>query len=284
MRKTARTAAAAFLLLGPLVRQTPLDAADPIDRLRAHIEQAMTEARGRVGVAIKHLESGVEVSINADEGFPMASTFKLPVLVTLYDRAKKGQVSWDEPVELGARDQHLGSGDLSYLYDVPGVRLSLHNVANLMMMISDNSGADICLTRAGVANVNTLMTTLGATGMHLDRPTLSTNLDYLRRATDRLRGLAIADSQKPIEPPPPGSNAVEARFERDDKMAADPRDQATPRAFVTLLERIWRGEAVDRASSDAMLETMRRCRMARATSPWPFCRSGRGPPSPTSKG
>lgn len=58
-------------------------AADPIDRLRTLIAQAATEARGHVGVAIKHLESGVEVTVNADQTFPMASTFKLPVLVTL---------------------------------------------------------------------------------------------------------------------------------------------------------------------------------------------------------
>ena len=90
-------------------------AADPIDRLRAHISQAATEARGRVGVAIKHLESGVEIVLNADETFPMASTFKLPVLVTLYDKAKKGQLNWDEVVDVNVHDQHMGSGDLSEL-------------------------------------------------------------------------------------------------------------------------------------------------------------------------
>ncbi|OLE79801.1 MAG: hypothetical protein AUF76_15740 [Acidobacteria bacterium 13_1_20CM_2_65_9] len=242
-------------------------AADPIDRLRTHITQAMTEARGRMGVAIKHLESGTEIVVNADEKFPMASTFKLPVLVTLYDRAKKGQVKWDETVDVGVHDQHLGSGDLSYLYDVPGVKLSLHNVANLMMMVSDNSGADICLTRAGADNVNALMSSLGAGDIHVDRPTQELILDYQGRDTARLKGMTLAEIQKAS---PPSSetaqanalqaNAIDARFARDDKFAADARDQATPKAFVTLLEKMWRGEAVDQASSEAMLETMKRCR------------------------
>ncbi|OLC46622.1 MAG: hypothetical protein AUH43_13405 [Acidobacteria bacterium 13_1_40CM_65_14] len=245
----------------------PARAADPIDRLRTHITQAMTEARGRMGVAIKHLESGTEVVVNADEKFPMASTFKLPVLVTLYDRAKKGQVKWDETVDVGVHDQHLGSGDLSYLYDVPGVKLSLHNVANLMMMVSDNSGADICLTRAGADNVNALMSSLGAGDIHVDRPTQELILDYQGRDTARLKGMTLAEIQKAS---PPSSetaqanalqaNAIDARFARDDKFAADARDQATPKAFVTLLEKMWRGEAVDKASSEAMLETMKRCR------------------------
>ena len=249
------------------VMQLAARAADPIDRLRTHITQAMTEARGRMGVAIKHLESGTEVVVNADEKFPMASTFKLPVLVTLYDRAKKGQVKWDETVDVGVHDQHLGSGDLSYLYDVPGVKLSLHNVANLMMMVSDNSGADICLTRAGADNVNALMSSLGAGDIHVDRPTQELILDYQGRDTARLKGMTLAEIQKAS---PPSSetaqanalqaNAIDARFARDDKFAADARDQATPKAFVTLLEKMWRGEAVDKASSEAMLETMKRCR------------------------
>jgi beta-lactamase class A len=246
-------------LVVALAVQAPVQGADSIDRLRTHVEQAAAAARGRVGIAIKHLETGAELLINADERFPMASTFKLPVLVTLHDKARRGQLNWDEPVEPTIHDQHLGSGDLSYLYDVPGVRLSLHNVANLMMMVSDNSGADICLTRAGADNVNALMASLGAGGIHLDRPTQELILDYQGRDTARLKGLTIAEIVK-AGGTAPDVNAVETRFARDDKLAADPRDQATPRAFLTLLERIWRGEAVDRSASDAMLETMKRCR------------------------
>jgi beta-lactamase class A len=246
------------ILLVALV-QLGARAADPLERLRAHITRAMVEARGPMGVAIKHLESGTEIAINADDRFPMASTFKLPVLVALYDKAKKGQLAWDEAIDIRVSDQHLGSGDLSYLYDLPGAKLSLHNVANLMMMVSDNSGADICLTRAGVDHVNALMASLGASGIHVDRPTQELILDYQGRDTVRLKGLTLAELQK-LPPPVAESNAVDARFARDDKFAADPRDQATPRAFVTLLEKMWRGQAVDRASSDAMLETMKRCR------------------------
>jgi beta-lactamase class A len=244
--------------------QTSLRAADPIDRLRSHMEQAMNGARGRMGVAIKHLESGTEIAINADEKFPMASAFKLPVLVGLYDKARKGQLQWDEMVDIGVRDQHLGSGDLSYLYDLPGAKLSMHNVANLMMMVSDNSAADICLTKAGVENVNALMKSLGVTDLHVDRPTQELILDYQQRDTAALKGLTLPEIQKAAAAGPRDVNAVEARFARDDKFAADLKDQATPRAFEKLLERIWRGEAVDRESSRAILETMKRCRTGAA--------------------
>jgi beta-lactamase class A len=227
-----------------------------LDRLQARITQAAAAAHGTVGVAIKHLESGTELVVNGDEPFPMASTFKLPVLVELYAKAKAGRLNWDEMVDIGPLDQHLGSGELAVLYDPPGIKLSLHNVANLMMMISDNSAADICLAKAGAADVNARLAALGVTGIRVDRLCQELILDYGGQDTAKLKDLPLKELRAAM---PRTSRTEEARFASDDRYAADPRDTATPRAFVTLLEKIWRGEAVDRASSDAILETMKRC-------------------------
>ena len=229
----------------------------PLERLQARIARAAAGARGSVGVAIKHLESGVELYLNGDEPFPMASTFKLPVLVELYAKAKDGKLSWDETIDIGPLDQHLGSGELAPLYDPPGINLSLHNVANLMMLISDNSAADICLAKAGVADVNARLASLGVKGIRVDRSCQELILDYGGRDTAKLKNLTLKEIQEAT--PRTGPLTDEARWAQDDRFAADPRDQATPRAFVTLLEKIWRGEVVDRASSDAILETMKRC-------------------------
>jgi beta-lactamase class A len=232
-----------------------------LERLRAQIVRAAAGAHGSLGVAIKHLESGTELLVNADEAYPMASTFKLPVLVELYAKVKAGQLKWDDMVDIGLHDQHLGSGELTPLYDPPGIRLSLHNVANLMMLISDNSAADICLARAGAKDVNARLASMGIAGIRVDRPCQELILDYAGQDTAKLKGLAMKELRQVMEPL--GQRSEEARFAADDKYAADPRDTATPRAFVALLEKIWRGEAVDRASSDAMLETMKRCTTGR---------------------
>ncbi len=229
----------------------------PLERLQAQITRAAAGARGPVGVAIKHLESGTEMYVNADEPFPMASTFKLPVLVELYAKAQAGKLNWDEPVDIGPLDQHLGSGEIAPLFDLPGVRLSLHNVANMMMLISDNSAADICLAKAGAADVNARLAALGVKGIRVDRPCQELILDHQGADTAKLKNLTLKEIREAT--PRTGPLTDEARWAQDDRYAADPRDQATPRAFVTLLEKIWRGEAVDRASSDAILETMKRC-------------------------
>ena len=233
----------------------------PLDRLQAQIIRAAAGARGLVGVGIKHLESGAELYVNGDEPYPMASAFKLPVLVELYAKAKAGKLSWDEMIDIGPLDQHLGSGELAPQFDLPGVKLSLHNVANLMMLVSDNSAADICLAKAGAADVNARLATLGIKGIRVDRSCQELILDHGGQDTAKLKDLPLKELQATIRRPqqPEQQQTDEARWAADDRYAADPRDQATPRAFVTLLEKIWRGEAVDRTSSDAILETMKRC-------------------------
>jgi beta-lactamase class A len=230
-----------------------------LDRLRSRIEAALPLAQGVVGVSIKHLESGASVAVNGDAPFPMASTFKLPLLVELHTQAKAGRLRWDETVEITQRDQHLGSGDITPLFDPPGVSLSWRNLANMMMMISDNSATDLCLAKAGAAAVTARMRALGIDGIRVDRSCQELILDYGGRDTAKLKDLARDDLRDAIRRDP-RPQTIETRFAADDRFAGDPRDTATPNAMVALLERMWRREAVDRAASDAMLDLLKRCR------------------------
>jgi len=239
--------------------QRPAATAQNLDRLRSRIEAASHLAQGTVGVSIKHLESDTALALNGSEPFPMASTFKLPVLVELHAMARAGSLRWDEVVQIAPTDQHLGSGDLTPLYDPPGVALSLRNLSNLMMMISDNSAADICLAKAGAAKVTARMRSLGIDGIRVDRSCQELILDYTGRDAAKLKTLARDDLNEALrrdERP----QTVESRFAADDRIAADPRDTATPDAMVRLLEKIFRGQAVDRAASDAILDLLKRCR------------------------
>ncbi|MFN2447150.1 MAG: serine hydrolase [Vicinamibacterales bacterium] len=233
-----------------------------LERLRLQIERTMAPARGDVGVSIKHLETGQEVVARADEPYPMASTVKLPILVELYAQERAGKLKLDDMHQLTPADQHVGSGDISVLFDLPGVSMSLSNLANMMMMISDNSATDILLARVGgAAPVNTRMRALGLDGIRVDRTIQELVLDFGGHDTERMKTMLLPEL-RPLMRRPPLDEA--ARLARHDQNASDLRDQATPRDMTRLLEMLWRGSVVDPEASKAMLELMKRCRTGAA--------------------
>jgi beta-lactamase class A len=215
------------------------------------------QAGGVVGVAALHLETGRRVSLRGGERFPMASTYKVPIAVQLLGRVERGGISLDQMVPLAARDLHPGSGTLTDLFHKPGLALSVRNLLELMLLISDNSATDVLLQMAGGPEaVTQRMRALGIEGLQVSRPT----------------ALLIAD-WRGIEKLPPEPEwtperfdklsrevAPEARHAAAQRFDADPRDTSTPDAMVDLLARIHSGAALGSQMTDLLLDIMRRCR------------------------
>jgi beta-lactamase class A len=218
--------------------QAPPSTPLKIDRLKMQIERLIRDENGRVGVAVRHLESGQGLAINGDMSFPMASTFKLPVLVELFFQAKEGRFSLDDEIRVQPSDQHLGSGLIAKMA-APGITLSLRNMAHLMMLISDNSAADILLEKVGAANVNARLKSLGIAGISVNRSCQKLIADFLSlrasaRTPDEIRAAVI-------------------------KFGENPEDRAAPAAMNALLEKIFKKEIIDEASCDAIIEIMLKC-------------------------
>src|SRR5436853_361490 len=71
-------------------------------------EDAVAAARGVVGVAVIGVEDGFTATLNGDERFPMASTFKVPIALAVLHRVDEGALSLAEPVEVKATDLRDG--------------------------------------------------------------------------------------------------------------------------------------------------------------------------------
>ena len=254
-RLALRRLPAALAICAPVLLHA--QAADPnLARLRGEIERLSTPARGMVGVGIIHLESGRELFVNGAEPFPMASTFKVPVAVQLLDRVDKGQVRLDSMITLAPSDLHPGSGTLSSLFDDPGVSLSLRNLIELMLLISDNSATDLVLKAAGGGRaVNERLAALGVSGISVDRPTIGLIADAIgvkdlgperewTQAGFRTRARAVT---------PEAQKAAATAFYQDR------RDTATPEGMARLLQKVWRRQALTPASTDLLLDIMLRC-------------------------
>lgn len=211
---------------------------------------------GAVGVGAIHLETGREAYLNRGDAFPMASTYKVPIALQLLARVDRGEIRLDSLVEIEQADLHPGSGTLTALFDDPGVILSVRNLLELMLLISDNSATDIVMRLAGGAEaVTEHMGALGLGGISVNRPTVLLISDYigvpeLPPRTEWRPSLfgeiyrTVSESQR---------DSAAAAFDRD------PRDTATPEGMAHLLARLWRGELLSEASTALLLDIMRRC-------------------------
>lgn len=127
--------------------------------MRAEIERILEKAEGEFGVAIKHLETGEELTINGDKPYPLASVVKIPILVALCNEAAAGNMDLYDKVQLHEQERIPGSGVLKEL--VPGTEVTLKDLATLMIIISDNMATDKLLQLLGIDLVNSHMEKLG---------------------------------------------------------------------------------------------------------------------------
>lgn len=105
---------------------------------------------------------------DADAPRKAASTIKIAILIALFRAIDAGALRLDEHRPLRAADKVPGSGVLKALRD--GLPLSLHDLAHLMIAISDNSASNMLIDAVGLAAVNAAIRDLGCTGTVLGRP------------------------------------------------------------------------------------------------------------------
>lgn len=247
----------AALAARPLGAQTPtVVGSDPgLTLLEDEISRLAEIAGGEVGVGAIHLETGREVYLNPGERFPMASVYKVAIAVQLLTRVDQGEVRLDSLVEVRPGDLHPGSGILTDLFDDPGVLLSLRNLMELMLLISDNSATDMVLEGAGGPEaVTARMQALGVDGVRVDRSVLE-----------------MLANRRGISELPPEEEMTPARYreiaravtpeEREAALASfetDPRDTATPEGMARLLAGLWQGELLSPESTALLLDIMYR--------------------------
>lgn len=231
-----------------------IQAPDALDRLRVEVARVAASSGGRVGVAAVHVESGRGVYHNGDDPFPMASTYKVPIAVQLLTRVDAGELTLDRMVDLEPGDLHPGSGTLTELFDDPGVSLSVLNLMELMLLISDNSATDLVIRLAGGTDaVTDRMRALGHDGIRVDRPTSVLIGDFVGVEVPE-NGMITPERFGELA----GRVSPEARESAAERFARDLQDTATPRAMADLLLQIWNGEALSEGSSELLVDVMER--------------------------
>src|SRR5213594_1948429 len=160
--------AAFILLLATSVAQAPNKQQVLWQKLEASIAEVDRNLDGVLGVAIEDLTTGQKFLLHADEAFPQASSIKIAVLAELYRQAQAGKLNLTDLYTVQASDLVPDSDIMGGL--TPGVtRITLRDLATMMVAVSDNSATNVIIDRVGMENINALMDSLGLTHTRLRR-------------------------------------------------------------------------------------------------------------------
>ena len=242
----------ALAALALLASPTSLPAAPPATTVQAEIGRIAAPVEGTVGVAAWRLDGrGPRVLVNADQPFPMASTFKVAVAGRILSMVDRRDISLDQLVSVDP-DMMVQSEGLASTFRHPGVSVSVKNLLELMLTVSDNTATDVLTKVAGgPAALTSWVRRQGIEDLRVDRDTAGIIRDFFHL------------------PPGPFPRALEAGLkadptleDRSDKPSADfdadPRDTATPLAMANLLDRLFNGKALSPASTRLLTEIMER--------------------------
>lgn len=199
-----------------LLTAAPLSAAS----LSSRVEEAVATLRGTMGVAAKNLTTGETVFVNADTAFPTASVIKVGVMVEVFHQIAEGRLHREDTLTLDDGAKVDGSGVLQRLHG--GLVLTVGDLLDLMMTVSDNTATNLLIGRVGTANVDRRLASYGLVRTKLFRPTFRDGHPDVFPEEEKEFGLGVA----------------------------------TPREMALLMELIAQGKVVGRAASDAMIAIM----------------------------
>jgi len=216
MNKMRLVTALIFLLLFSFSIQAQTNLDDQVKPIVASF-------KGKVSLFAKNLDTGETYGLNPDERVRTASTIKIAVMIEAFARVAEGKAKWTDEVVLTKEKKVSGSGILNELSD--GLKLTLRDAVNLMMMISDNTATNLVLDVLTTDAVNARMESLGFKQIKIMRKVGS------------------------------GGESAAGKDPENKKYGLG---MATPREMVLVMEKLERGEVISPAASKEMIDLMKR--------------------------
>jgi beta-lactamase class A len=187
------------------------------------VKPIVASFKGKVSLFAKNLDTGETYGFNPDERVRTASTIKIAVMIEAFARVAEGKAKWTDEVVLTKEKKVSGSGILNELSD--GLKLTLRDAVNLMMILSDNTATNLVLDVLTTDAVNARMESLGFKQIKIMRKVGS------------------------------GGESAAGKDPENKKFGLG---MATPREMVRVMEKLERGEVISPAASKEMIELMKR--------------------------
>ena len=187
------------------------------------VKPIVASFKGKVSLFAKNLDTGETYALNPDERVRTASTIKIAVMIEAFARVHEGKAKWTDEVVLTKEKKVSGSGILGELSD--GLKLTLRDAVNLMMILSDNTATNLVLDVLTTDAVNARMESLGFKQIKINRKVGS------------------------------GGESTAGKDPENKKFGLG---VATPREMVLVMEKLERGEIINPALSKEMIDLMKR--------------------------
>lgn len=130
------------------------------EKTEARLREIVAETPGVMGVAALDLTSGEQFGINDSLVFPQGSAIKIPILLEVYKQVAEGRLQLTDTRRVAKKDQVGGAGVLMAFGDGTS-QLSLRDLCVLMVVLSDNTAANILIDVVGMEHINRTMASLG---------------------------------------------------------------------------------------------------------------------------
>jgi beta-lactamase class A len=200
----------------------------PLSGLEGNIRKVTDSVNAEWGIYIKCLETGEEISLDADRQMDTMSVIKLPLMAEAFRQMEAGRFALTDRVTLTDAMKRPGTGVIRSMD--AGAVLTVKDLLTMMVIVSDNTATDLIFDKVGgIEPVNRLMADWG-----LSATRATGNADVWFKA---LRAA-------------PSSEA----FYRSGKT---PFGLSSAHDIGKLLEKMEKGEAVSKTASEAMLRIMR---------------------------
>jgi beta-lactamase class A len=199
------------------------ETAAPAPWLDRRIRDEIGGFSGTVSLYAKNLDTGAVYSFAGDDRVRTASTIKIAVMIEAFARVADGRAKWSDELVLTKAQKVSGSGILTAFAD--GLRLTLRDAVNLMMMLSDNTATNLVVDVVTADAVNARMQSLGLSETRLMR---------------KIGG---------------GGDSEDGKKEENKRFGLG---RSSPHEMVTLMEKLERGEIIGADASKEMLALMKR--------------------------
>lgn len=225
-------------------------------RLRATINRLGSNFDGKVGIAVRDLQTGWSTAFNANDFFPQQSVSKLWVALTALDLADHGKVDLSAPVRVRRDDLTVFHQPIREQVLRPGGFVTtLDDLMFQAITHSDNTANDFVLWHVGGPRaVRDTLARKGISGVRF-----GPGERKLQSATAGLKwkpyyslGMNFWDARKKV-PDAVRKKAFEAYL-------ADPVDGATPQGIADALARLKAGKLLSPASTQKLLSMLHQVR------------------------